>query len=39
MFDLRSKEIVQHYEAHMASVRSFSIHPSGTYLLSVADNS
>jgi centriolar protein POC1 len=39
MFDLRTEEIVQHYEAHHASVNSFSVHPEGTHMISVSTNS
>jgi centriolar protein POC1 len=39
MFDLRTEEVVQHYEAHHASVNSFSVHPEGTHMVSVSTNS
>ena len=39
MFDLRTEQIVQHYEAHNDAVNSFSLHPDGTHMVSVSANS
>lgn len=38
-FDLRTEQIVQHYEAHHDAVNQFSIHPDGTHMVSVSANS
>jgi len=34
IWDIRSKRLIQHYDAHAAPVSSISFHPSGNYLLS-----
>jgi WD40 repeat protein len=34
IWDIRSKRLIQHYDAHASSVSSISFHPSGNYLLS-----
>jgi len=34
MWDIRSKRLIQHYDAHDDNVTSISFHPSGNYLLS-----
>lgn len=34
LWDIRSKRLIQHYDAHSAPVSSISFHPSGNYLLS-----
>ena len=39
MFDLRTEQIVQHYEAHNGAVNSFSLHTDGTHMVSVSANS
>lgn len=39
MFDLRTGQITQHYEAHHDSVNSFAVHPEGTHMVSVSSNS
>lgn len=39
MFDLRSEQIIQHYEAHHDAVNSFSLHPEGNHMVSVSANS
>jgi WD40 repeat protein len=39
MFDLRTEQIVQHYEAHHDAVNAFSVHPDGNHMISVSGNS
>lgn len=39
MFDVRTEQIIQHYEAHQNSVNSFTLHPEGTHMVSVSSNS
>lgn len=34
LWDIRSKRLIQHYDAHIAPVASIAFHPSGNYLLS-----
>jgi centriolar protein POC1 len=34
LWDIRSKRLIQHYDAHAASVTCISFHPDGNYLVS-----
>lgn len=39
IYDLRSNQILQHYNAHAGAVNQISFHPSGFYLGSVSNDS
>lgn len=39
IWDLRSKRLLQHYDAHDHHVNSLSFHPNGRYLLTGSDDS
>ena len=39
VWDIRSKRLIQHYDAHPSSVTGISFHPSGNYLLSSSNDS
>lgn len=39
VWDIRSKRLIQHYDAHPAAVTGISFHPSGNYLLSSSNDS
>ena len=38
IFDVRSKRLMQHYDAHAANINSLSFHPSGHYLVSASND-
>lgn len=38
MWDTRSNQLVQHYDAHTGSVNSVAFHPSGNFLLSSSND-
>ena len=39
IFDVRSKKLIQHYDAHTDSVNEIAFHPSGFYLISASNDS
>lgn len=39
IWDIRSKKILQHYNAHSDTVNEISFHPSGFYCLSASNDS
>ena len=39
LWDLRSKRLLQHYDAHESSINSIAFHPNGKYLISTSDDS
>jgi hypothetical protein len=38
LFDVRTHQLLQHYEAHEGAVNSIEFHPSGDFLLSASDD-
>jgi centriolar protein POC1 len=38
IWDVRSKRLIQHYDAHADTVTGISFHPSGNYLLSSSND-
>lgn len=39
LFDVRSKRVIQHYDAHADSVLDIKFHPSGQFLMSAGADS
>lgn len=39
LWDLRSKRLLQHYDAHDEAINKISFHPNGKYLVSASDDS